>query len=45
VDGKNNIKLDLWELGSGGGMEWINLAQNRDKWRAVVNVVMNLQVP
>jgi hypothetical protein len=28
-----------------GDMGWIDLAQNRDRWRAVVNVVMNLQVP
>ena len=28
-----------------GGMDWIDLAQNRDRWQAVVNAVMNLQVP
>ena len=28
-----------------GGVDWINLAQSRDSWRAIVNVVMNLQVP
>jgi hypothetical protein len=37
-------RWDLWELGC-GGMDWINLAQDRDRWQALVNVVMNLQVP
>jgi hypothetical protein len=40
----DNIKIDLRETG-GGGMDWIDLAQNRDRWRAVVNTVMNLRVP
>jgi hypothetical protein len=35
-----DIKMDLQE-----GLEWIDLAENRDKWRAVVNAVMNLRVP
>jgi hypothetical protein len=39
-----NIINDLREIGS-GCMDWINVAQNRDLWRAVVNTVMNLRVP
>jgi hypothetical protein len=38
------IKMDLREVGWGGGVEWIHLAQDRDRWRAVVNAVMNLRV-
>jgi hypothetical protein len=39
-----NIKMDLREIGW-GGMGWIDLAQDSDQWRAVVNTVMNLRVP
>jgi hypothetical protein len=39
-----NIKMDVRERGW-DGMDWIDLAQNRDQWRALVNAVMNLLVP
>jgi hypothetical protein len=40
----DNIKMDLGEIGW-DGRDWIELAQDRDQWRAVVNMVMNLRVP
>ena len=41
---KDNIKMDLQEI-ERGGMNWIDLARDRERWRALVNAVMNLGVP
>jgi hypothetical protein len=41
---EDNIKTYQWEIGL-VGMAWINLTQDRDRWQAFVNMVMNLQVP
>jgi hypothetical protein len=40
----DNIKMDLRDIGW-DGMDWIDLAQDRDQWRALLNTVMNLRVP
>jgi len=40
----DNIRMDLQEVGC-GCMDWIGLAQDRDRWRTLVSVVMNLRVP
>ena len=41
---EDNIKMDLQEVGGGCG-DWMELAQDRERWRALVSTVMNFQVP
>jgi hypothetical protein len=41
---EDNIKMDLREVGCGGA-DWVDLAQDRDRWRALVYTEMNLRVP
>jgi len=41
---EDNIKMDLQEMGGGCG-DWMELAQDRDRWRALVSTVMNLRIP
>ena len=41
---EDNIKMDLEEVGRGCG-DWMELAQDRDRWQVLVSTVMNLQVP
>ena len=41
----DNIKMDLQEVGRGGGLDWIDQAPDRDKWWALVNAVTNIRIP
>jgi len=44
VDGVDNIRMDLQKVGC-GCMDWIRLAQDRDRWRTLVSAIMKLRVP
>ena len=41
---EDNIKMDLHEAGLGGGMDWIDLAQDRNRWRTLASAVMDIRV-
>ena len=41
---EDNIRMDLWEVGC-GCVDWMELAQDRDRWHTLVSAVMNLRVP
>jgi hypothetical protein len=41
---EDGVRMDLREIGLGGGVDWIRLSKDRDRWRAVVSAVMNLRV-
>jgi hypothetical protein len=45
VDGKIILKWIFKKCDGGGGMDWMELAQDRERWRDIVNAVMNLRVP
>jgi hypothetical protein len=40
----DNLKIDLREIGR-DGVDWMDMAQDRDQWRALVNTILNLRVP
>jgi hypothetical protein len=41
---EDNIRMDFWEVGC-GFVDWMELAQDRDRWRALVSALLNLRVP
>ena len=44
INGEDNIKIDFQEMGGGCG-DWMELAQDRERWRALVSTVMNIRIP